>query len=282
MVFSTYIPSIKPFRDTLTNLGEWTSAAQAFLRSYWASSNVMIVGPAGVGKTNIAANVLGAKMSDEAKKWSNSLTNEYDARINDTISKKTNQIIVIDTPGDEEHRRELDNALAKAVAGHVDGIINVVAYGYHYTRRQVQHGGLPVIEAGSPDAGPGVELDAGFLARQREVEDQFLDRLYPVLSGASGLKWVLNAVAKPDLYAMDRAILDYYSPAGEYGRKVYSLASAGRRMSTEFVCGDYNETGKYAGLPVRGAVTERAEMAKVNEKFKRAILDLMGAPKFNG
>lgn len=154
----------------------------------------MILGSTGVGKTLFRNSLteLIAEFIDRTDRTT--FSNTQQLKIGDELFR------LVDTPGQRFHDSRRFNAIRAASAGGVDGIINVVSFGYH----EYNSATLPAIDAA------GV-TDLGFLERHRKIEIEALKEWTPFFT-PSVARWMMTVITKADLWWDEKeSVISHYS-----------------------------------------------------------------------
>ncbi len=123
-------------------------------------------------------------------------------------------IVFMDTPGHSEHSYERKKAINEIIKNGVEGIINVVSYGFEETP---EHGkGDAFLDDGT--------VRESFLKINRVAEIDRLGEWLPLIEPKQ-IGWIITLVNKADLW-WDRqeAVNDYYSD-GEYNSRFTNIKS---------------------------------------------------------
>lgn len=190
----------------LINLAQEEGWLESLVNLFRKRHVVLVVGATGAGKTNFL----------------NSLTEELPEAIHHLtrtpkLEKKKVQLnkkpfSFYDTPGQIEHKPKRRQAVRSAMSAGVEGVVNVVCYGYH---EYAVGSGAAVTKTGRPRK--------VFLKKRRSVE---IESLYEWMStiDASTAKWMLTVVTKADLWWDDRdAVMAHYE-RGQYASALEPLA----------------------------------------------------------
>lgn len=123
-----------------------------------------------------------------------------------------NPIQFRDTPGHinkkQLRRDELDSSVRKPI----EGIINVVSYGYHEAPK-----------AGREIAVKNKEIDLNFLKTNRDLEIEQVSEWITRISPNKNVKWIINLVTKADLWWDEYDdVIEYYEN-GKFGQKIKGL-----------------------------------------------------------
>jgi hypothetical protein len=128
--------------------------------------------------------------------------------------------VLIDTPGQLLDEAKRKKAIQDAVRTGVEGVINVVCFGYHEADEADQKAAIP--EKG------GHIARAEFLKARRQVELDLLAEWVPQMD-ATVTKWVLTLATKGDLWWNEyQRVKEYYEGAttpgcsGIYGASITS------------------------------------------------------------
>lgn len=167
---------------------------------------ILVLGATGVGKSQL--------MKSLANELSQAISNMNRTEFKDDFYLKIskNIFVFVDTPGQEHHKSRRMEAIREVMKTGVEGIINVVAYGYHESRV----GKNEVFEENG-------KIKEDFLKRRRKVEINLLNEWTELLGDKETSKWLITLVNKADLWWHNKdEILSYY----ESGQYFKSLGSA--------------------------------------------------------
>ncbi len=171
-------------------------------RLVWAlrkKHRILVLGATGTGKTNLITSL--TEWIPQVIDWMNRTEFEEHHR----LKIAGNPFVFIDTPGQALHKPARVDAIRQAMAGRVEGIIDVVCYGYHEGRGKRSEA-VTQDDRANPD----------YLEARRTTEIQGLNEWTPLLGGDRTAPWLLTVVTKADLW-WDRHtdVLKYYE-SGEY------------------------------------------------------------------
>lgn len=160
---------------------------------------VLVLGPTGAGKTNILESLteLIPKAIDQMNRT------EFVQKHSIKISKQP--FVFIDTPGQTLHKGRRISSIREAMAGKIDGVINVVSYGYHEYR-------IGKKEAIASDG----TINESFLERHRLVEMEALKEWTLLLGGRETARWLITVVSKADLWWHQREEVLAHYQSGKY------------------------------------------------------------------
>jgi len=154
--------------------------------------HILVLGSTGTGKTNLIL----------------SLTRDVEAisRMERTGQNKNYRrgiygkpFVFIDTPGDQMQKEERKRAIRETLNKGIEGVINVVSYGYHEGRASVN----AVIDAG--------RAKIEFLEAQRSEEISRLGEWTGILGDRGTISWCITVVNKADLWwNQEDEVLRYY------------------------------------------------------------------------
>lgn len=178
-------------------LGLW----ERFLNLFRKKRRVLVLGASGAGKTQFVESLMGrSERAAPGYRRTSSVRRR-------SMAIGNSPFIVIDTPGqrfDEAKRKE---EIKEAIRRPVDGVVNVVCFGYHEAEESGGRDAFP--------AAPGRIAKADYLKRRQQVEIELLSEWVPLfLDDTAG--WVLTVVTKADLWWPD---------TGEQIRKTYEAGT---------------------------------------------------------
>lgn len=147
---------------------------------------VLVLGASGAGKTQFIHSLIDPLSPALDPKFRRTVAVEKRALVLDNYP-----FLLIDTPGQRLDEAKRKKAIVEAIQGRVEGVINLVAFGYHEAAESPSD--LAVPEDGKRIA------RADYLTARREVELELLSEWVPFFDGSS-VKWVLTVVSKADLW----------------------------------------------------------------------------------
>lgn len=182
-------------------------------------TRVLVYGDSGVGKSQFLNTLTG-----------NNAYVTQRTRMNEKyiLTLASGRVIeFIDTPGHQTASVIRKTALDYLTKGKIDGIINLVNYGYQDSEELQSH----------PEKVFNVdtkEVKSSFLNDNRKLEiartEEFLDRLTPGVH----LNWIITVVNKADIwFANKKDVYEYYTE-GEYGQKLASLIHSVKLYTAPF------------------------------------------------
>jgi len=133
-----------------------------------------------------------------------------------THSTKTNKIPLanlplkfIDTPGHDQYKFARREEIDKIIKSGVEGIINIVSYGYHETGEV--DGNTVFSEDG--------KIKVKYLESNKTYEKRQLAEWLPRISPNQNVKWIINLVTKADVWWDDKENVQLYYEKGDYGKE---------------------------------------------------------------
>lgn len=176
---------------------------------------VAVYGDSGVGKSQFLRMITG--------KNSYLLVSERTRNIerHNVTLRSGRKLQLIDMPGHESNKTVRDQILNEITRGKIDGVINIVDYGYQDSEL-LQADPSSAFKTGSNEVKPEYLRDN----RKREIKrtQEFIDRIGPDVR----LKWVITVINKADVWHKERKeVIDYYT-SGEY----YTITQAIEKVCT--------------------------------------------------
>lgn len=160
-----------------------------------------MLGGSGAGKTQLINSILNP-LSEKLNTLQRTIAVN---RRQTTIARYP--FVFSDTPGQilDEAKRKV--AITDAVRTQIDGVLNVVSFGYH----EAAEAGMALA---IPESG-GHIARSEYLADRRSVEENLLSEWVPIFDDKTA-KWVLTVATKADLWWPDREKVEKYYSAGSY------------------------------------------------------------------
>lgn len=158
---------------------------------------VLVLGASGAGKTQFVHSLIDPLSPALNPTFRRTVAVEKRALVLDN-----HPFLLIDTPGQRLDEAKRKRAVTAALADGIEGIVNVVAFGYHEAAEAKA-------ELAVPEDGKRIAR-ADYLATRRGVELELLSEWVPFF-GAESVKWVLTVVSKADLWwpEADKAVSHY-------------------------------------------------------------------------
>lgn len=176
---------------------------------------IAVYGDSGVGKSQFLRMITG--------KNSYLLVHERTRNIerHNVILRSGRKLQLIDMPGHESNKTVRDQVLNEITRGKIDGVINIVDYGYQDSEL-LQSDPSSAFKTGSNEVKPEYLRDN----RKREIKrtQEFIDRIGPDVR----LKWVITVINKADVWHKERQEVIAYYTSGEY----YSIIQAIEKACT--------------------------------------------------
>ena len=182
-------------------LGLW----ERFLNAFKKKRKILVLGASGAGKSQFVAS-LTPKLPFSLPSQPRTVdVHKKRAKIDKT------PFILVDTPGQLHDEAKRKKAISDSIRDGVEGIINVVCYGYHEDE-----------EARSAFAKPKSTnsiANKPYLRCRRKVELEQLAEWVPIIDRQTS-KWILTIVTKADLWWPDteNEVSETYQ-TGEYAEK---------------------------------------------------------------
>lgn len=174
---------------------------------------VAVYGDSGVGKSQFLRMITGKNSYLLVSERTRSLE-----RHNVTL-RSGRKLQLIDMPGHESNKTVRDRILNEITRGKIDGIINIVDFGYQDSEL-LQANPSSAFKSGSNEVKPEYLKDN----RKREIKRtlEFIDRIGPDVR----LKWVITVINKADVWHKERQdVINYYTK-GEYYATIQTIEKA--------------------------------------------------------
>jgi energy-coupling factor transporter ATP-binding protein EcfA2 len=227
-------------------VGLWERMTLALQRKH----SVLVLGATGAGKTQFIDSL--TMELPPAIDYMNR-TEFVDSKM---VLLEKHPFIFIDTPGQIEHRSRREEKIRDVMKLGVDGIINVVSYGYHESRA-----------VGINTAVQDGRVADGFLEQQREHEINRLYEWVPLIGHKDTAKWMITVVTKADLW-WDRhdEVLVHYTSGAYY-------EALGEAKSLHPVVLEYCSTfHKFYGQVSLSGSFDDADRLRVRSHFLQQVL----------
>lgn len=179
------------------------------LRSFLRRRKVILVlGASGAGKTQLIQ-TLANPLSIPSFGYQRTVSAQ-----NRRLAVDEYPFLLIDTPGQRMDKAVRFRALTAALADKVEGIINVVSFGYH-------EGEGPKANAVPGSAGNIAKAD--FLKERRQIELDLLSEWVPLVDSTIS-RWILTVVTKADLWWPQQERVSKFYSEQHYADRMSSLA----------------------------------------------------------
>jgi hypothetical protein len=194
---ATTATTLNAARKAAAELGIWNK----FVTWWKKKHSILVLGASGAGKTQFVNSLL-SPISDKFAPMQRTVTVEKRAIL---IGKSP--FIFSDTPGQmlDEAKRKV--AITEAIRKKVEGLINVVSFGYHEAAEADKRDALPL--------SGGHIARADYLETRRSIEEDLLSEWVPFFEGDSA-KWILTVVTKADLWWPERERVEKHYSDGDY------------------------------------------------------------------
>lgn len=220
--------------------------AVRYIRRWWKTSHVLLIGPGGTGKTTLARLLAGETDRLTAAPW------EYGESylIERFRMGKRDHVEMVVTPGQKVRRPSTwASVQAELAAGKYRGVILVSAFGYHTPARV----GLKQLKPGMSKE----EAWASYLTECRSDEVGVLRQLTESLVASPKKVWLLSVVAKQDLWVADEADAHAFYSSGEYDRIVRDVSA---RRTPQSFCHEI----AFVSLLIANLISPKAELLRKN------------------
>jgi GTPase Era involved in 16S rRNA processing len=168
------------------------------INTFKKKHKILVLGATGVGKTSFIDSITSEFPKAVSRLNRTDFVKTYPLQIEKKIFNFT------DTPGQIQHKERRLEAIFQAMKG-IDGIINVVSFGYHETK------------TGKEDAlTKSNKLKHDFLEKHRQVEINALNEWTELIGNQDSAKWLITLVNKADLWWNQKdEVLKFYQE-GKY------------------------------------------------------------------
>lgn len=197
------VPDVISAASTVVDAAELASISGSkivrfFNKHFRSKIRVLVYGDSGVGKTQFLKTLTGNNAYSTVPKRTRQLQH-YSLTL-----ASGRQVELIDTPGHHTNRYERNTALNDMVRGRVDGIINLVDYGYQDSEL-VQDNPEAVFQTGTST------VKQEYLRNNRKMEisrtKEFIERIGPDVN----VKWIITVINKADVWDSERdTVINYY------------------------------------------------------------------------
>ncbi len=144
---------------------------------------ILLLGSTGVGKTNMLQSL--TELVPVAIDYLS--RTEFARKHHGKISRQP--FIFIDTPGQVLHRSRRGEEIRNAMKDGIDGVINVVCYGYHEYR-----------QAPGKAIKKGNKVRKTYLEQHRQIEINVLNEWTYLLGDRTVTNWLITVITKADLW----------------------------------------------------------------------------------
>lgn len=184
-----------------------------FKKIFGKRIEIAVYGDSGVGKTQFLRTLTGK----------NSYLNIEERTRNVVHHKMTlrtgRKILLIDIPGHASNKDSRNVVLNKITRGKIDGLLNIVNYGYQDSEL-LQQDPSAVFKVGSSEVKPEFLKEN----RKREIQrtEEFVERIGPDVK----LKWIITVINKADIWHKNKEEVEEYYKTGNYYTAIQSLKKA--------------------------------------------------------
>src|SRR5438270_5656647 len=224
--------------------------------SFKKRHRILVLGTSGVGKTNFLSSLVLPLPSTIDYMDRTQFAQGWRVQIGDS------PFLFVDTPGEDLHQTRRMDAIREALARGVDGVINVVSYGYHEGR------------SGKDIATENGHTREDFLEERRFYEISAVQEWAPLLGDRETANWLITVVTKADLWWNTRAEVLEYCERGTYAQNLGSAQQL-RPVVLEY-CSVLKRF--YDEVPLSGEFDDR-ERIRARQRFFEHLLASLGSEK---
>lgn len=209
---------------------------------------ILVLGSTGAGKTQFLRSITDVFTPALSQAARTEFAKTHQLEINKELFH------FVDTPGPEGHKSRRLKALRDTISKGLDGVINIVSYGYHEygeVRDRVFEDGSQVVRA-------------DYLQANREQEQRLLAEWVPVV----GDTWITTVITKADIWWDSKEDVTKHYEEGDYFSTLEEINSA-----AEHVVRPYSSvhTMFYDTVPSSGYFDDNQRRACRNELFRALI-----------
>lgn len=213
-----------------------------------AKHRILVLGASGTGKTNLISSLSNPLPPPIDRLDRTEFSNDVPLRINKKL------FVFVDTPGQIEHETKRRAAINRALKGDIEGVLNVVSYGYHEGK------------SSRAVALSGNRAKPSYLEANRGVEITLLNEWAPLLAGTA-VRWIITAVSKADLWwPTQDSVLEHYR-SGFYSDGLRDLHDLGHSVMP--YCAVIHRF--YGDVPLSGTFDD-GERATLHRGLLRALV----------
>lgn len=214
---------MKPITDTIAVASTVVDATSLAYKGkhgirYWFNKimrkriNVLVYGDSGVGKTQFLLTIT-------CNESYNAPVRTHQLQHYDLVLRSGRRVRFIDTPGHATNKIVREEALVDLTKGDIDGIINLVDYGYQ-DGEQIQKIHDKVFQAGSSTVKPE------YLRENKKLEIERTKEFVSRINSKSKVKWFITLINKADVWNEERdSVIKYYTE-GEFHAAMENLEHA--------------------------------------------------------
>ena len=212
-LLSNTVTGVATVVDAVSLVDKNTNRFRFYFNKYFKRRiNVLVYGDSGVGKTQFLLTLTG-KNSYTAPLRTRHLEHH------DFMLWSGRRIRLIDTPGHKTSVLIRGQALDEMTKGTVDGIINLVDYGYQDSE-QLQDDPDKAFKVGTSD------VKEEYLKENRRLEKERTQEIISRINGNVKPKWFITLINKADIWNDKRSEVISYYEAGEFNTIMEHLEHA--------------------------------------------------------
>lgn len=237
----------------LLSVRRWTSRC-IYLWNYcmYKPTKVLVLGASGSGKTQFLNSFLGIPMLEDNRTY---VTEKKYYKF-----ENGRKIQFVDLPGHITHQAARQQYIDEITKNKINGIINVVNYGYN----DVEENNADVFKAGEN------EIKPTYLNDNRKNELNQLNEWLGRIHNGSKPEWIITIVNKADIwFEKKNEVMDYYKN-GDYGNKFVEI----RRVTNHSIFEYCSVINPFGGRPMTIVMSER-QKNEMQKHLKESLLRLI-------
>ena len=212
-IFTTAVTGVATAVDAATLVDKNTNWFKFFFNKHFRRRiRVLVYGDSGVGKTQFLLNLTGLDRYTAPLRTRQLQHYEF-------MLRSGRRILLTDTPGHKSTAFARGQALDEMTKGKVDGIINLVDYGYQDSE-QLQENPDTAFKVGSS------EVKEEYLRENRRLEKERTQEIVNRINANAKPKWFITLINKADIWNDQRSQVISYYEEGDFSTVMEHLEHA--------------------------------------------------------